>query len=135
MVVHTEWGYNECSIKISSDHVQETITEIEKTWTEHVPDWPFEYSFLDDHFEELYRSDQQMSSVISIMAILSILIACMGLFGLAAITTEKRTKEIGIRKVLGANLFQINLVLAKNFILLVLVSFVLFIPFIIVFRS
>lgn len=128
MVVHSEWGYSECSIKISGDDIQETLAEIERTWTAQVPDWPFEYSFLDDHFEELYRSDQQMSTVVSIMAILSVLIACMGLFGLAAITTEKRTKEIGIRKVLGANLFQINVVLAKNFILLVLVSFILFIP-------
>lgn len=128
MAVHSEWGYDECSIKISGDDVSGALSEIEETWTSLVPDWPFEYSFLDDHFEELYRSDQQMSSVVSIMAVLSILIACMGLFGLAAITTEKRTKEIGIRKVLGANLYQINLALSRNFVLLVLISFVLFIP-------
>ena len=128
MVVHSDWGYDECSIKISGDDVQSTLNEIKETWTSYVTDWPFEYDFLDDHFEELYRSDQQMSAVVTIMAGLSILIACMGLFGLAAITTEKRTKEIGIRKVLGANLYQINISLSKNFILLVLVSFVLFIP-------
>ncbi len=128
MVVHSDWGYDECSIKISGDDIHSTLNEIEQTWTSLVPDWPFEYSFLDDHFDELYRSDQQMSTVVSIMAGLSILIACMGLFGLAAITTEKRTKEIGIRKVLGANLMQINVSLSRSFILLVLVSFILFIP-------
>jgi putative ABC transport system permease protein len=128
MVVHPEWGYDECSIKISGNDIQGTLNDIEKTWTSIVPDWPFEYTFLDDHFEELYRSDEQMSAVVSIMAVLSILIACMGLFGLAAITTEKRTKEIGIRKVLGATRYQINVTLSKNFILLILISFLLFIP-------
>jgi len=128
MVVHSDWGYDECSIKISGNDIPGTLQEIKNTWTTLVPDWPFEYSFLDDQFEELYMSDNQMSSVVTVMAVLSILIACMGLFGLAAITTEKRTKEIGIRKVLGASIFQINLSLTSSFVLLTIISFVLFIP-------
>ena len=115
LVVHSEWGYDECSIKINSEDVDQTLNEIQEIWTRHVPDWPFEYSFLNDHFEELYRSDQQMSTVVSILAVLSIVIACMGLFGLSAITTERRTKEIGIRKILGANILQINVSLSKSF--------------------
>ena len=90
--------------------------------------YPFDYSFLDSHFEKLYRSDQQMSSVVSIMAGLAILISCMGLFGLAAITTEKKTKEIGIRKVLGATEGQITVLLSKNFTALILISFIVVSP-------
>ncbi len=96
MVVHPDWGYNELCVKINSQNVQGSLGHIEATWNRLVPDWPFQYSFLDSHFEELYRSDQQMTSVVSIMAGLAILIACMGLFGLSSITTERKTKEIGI---------------------------------------
>ncbi len=68
-------------------------------WDDLIPSYPFDYMFLDAH--EVYRSDKQMSAVVSIMAGLSILISCIGLFGLTAITKEKKTKEIGVRKVLG----------------------------------
>ena len=104
------------------------IAEVERVWNELVPGWPFQYSFLDEHFEELYRSDRQMEAVVAIMAILAIFIACMGLFGLAAITMEKKTKEVGIRKVLGATAGQIVMHLSKNFAGLVLLAFALFSP-------
>lgn len=128
IVVHEEWGYEELSVKIDGDQIEASIAEVERVWNNLVPSWPFQYSFLDDHFEELYRSDQQMESVVSLMAILAILIACMGLFGLAAIATEKRIKEIGIRKVLGASVQQIMVRLSMHFALLVLVAFVVFSP-------
>lgn len=127
MSVHPEWGYDEMSVKIDEAHAQEAIAFIKNTWEQHVS-YPFDYSFLDSHFEKLYRSDQQMSSVVSIMAGLAILISCMGLFGLAAITTARRTKEIGIRKVLGATEAQITVQLSKNFSFLIVVSFVLASP-------
>ena len=123
MVVHPDWGYDELSVKINAQNVQASLEHIQKTWNRLVPDWPFQYSILDSHFEELYRSDQQMTSVVSIMAGLAILIACMGLFGLSSITTERKTKEIGIRKVLGASLLQITMQLSKNFALLILLAF------------
>ncbi len=129
MVVHPDWGYDELSVKINAQNVQASLEHIQKTWIRLVPDWPFQYSFLDSHFEELYRSDQQMTSVVSIMAGLAILIACMGLFGLSSITTERKTKEIGIRKVLGASLLEITMQLSKNFALLIVVAFILFSPF------
>ncbi|MEM8909652.1 MAG: FtsX-like permease family protein, partial [Bacteroidota bacterium] len=100
MVVHPEWGYDELSIKVNADNIPEAIAHVEKVWNTLVPSWPFDYSFLDEHFAELYNSDRQMKSVITIMALLAIFIACMGLFGLAAITTERKIKEIGIRKIL-----------------------------------
>jgi putative ABC transport system permease protein len=128
LVVHPDWGYDEMSVKIASDNIKEAIADVQAVWEKHIPNFPFTYSFLDEHFEKLYRSDQQMSAVVSIMAGLAILISCMGLFGLSAITTEKKTKEIGIRKVLGATETQITVLLSRNFVFLIGVSFVLVSP-------
>jgi len=126
--VNTAWGYTEMSVKISGDNIESSIADVENIWNSFVPNWPFQYSFLDDHFEELYRSDRHMKSFITIMAILAIFIACMGLFGLAAITVGGKVKEIGIRKVLGASIGQIMVRLSKNFALLVIIAFLLFSP-------
>jgi putative ABC transport system permease protein len=127
MSVHPEWGYNEMSVKITGSSPEETIAYIKGIWEKNIT-FPFDYSFLDDHFEILYRSDKQMSSVVTIMAGLAILISCMGLFGLAAITTVRKTKEIGIRKVLGATETQIAVLLSRNFALLIVISFVIASP-------
>lgn len=126
--VHPDWGYDEMSVKLDKAHVQEGVAFVKELWEKYVPSYPFDYSFLDEHFEVLYRSDEQMGTVVTIMAGLAILISCMGLFGLAAITTEKKTKEIGIRKALGASEAQITFLLSKNFALLILVSFVIVSP-------
>lgn len=129
MVVHPDWNYDEMSVKISGDNIPAAIADIENKWNEFVPSRPFDYSFLDEHFEELYSSDRQMESVIIVMALLAIFIACMGLFGLAAITTERKIKEIGIRKILGASMGQILVQLSKNFAMMILLAFILFSPF------
>jgi putative ABC transport system permease protein len=127
MSVHPEWGYDEMSIKIDGARAEEAIAFIKKTWESNV-NYPFDYSFLDAHFEKLYRSDTQMSSVVTIMAVLAILISCMGLFGLAAITTVRKTKEIGIRKVLGASEAEITILLSRNFALLIAIAFAIASP-------
>jgi putative ABC transport system permease protein len=127
MSVHPEWGYDEMSVKIDGNRAEEAIAFIKDLWEEHIT-YPFDYSFLDEHFERLYRSDKQMGSVVTIMAGLAILISCMGLFGLAAITTERKTKEIGIRKVLGATEAQITVLLSRNFTALIATSFVIASP-------
>ncbi len=121
LVCHPDWGYDEISIKIDGAHAKEAIAAIKNTWDKNISSYPFTYSFLDEHFEDLYRSDQQMSAVVTIMATLAILISCMGLFGLVA-------KEIGIRKTLGATERQIIVMLSQNFAKLILVSFVLISP-------
>jgi putative ABC transport system permease protein len=128
MVVHPDWGYDEMSVKIEKGRTEEGIALVKELWSKFVPNYPFDYSFLDEHFELLYRSDKQMSSVVTTMACLAILISCMGLFGLAAITTEKKTKEIGIRKALGASESQITILLSRGFAILILVSFVIISP-------
>jgi putative ABC transport system permease protein len=127
MSVHPEWGYDEMSVKIDGARAEEAIAFIKRTWESNIS-YPFDYSFLDDHFERLYQSDKQMSSVVTIMAVLAILISCMGLFGLAAITTVRKTKEIGIRKVLGATEAEITVLLSRNFALLIGLAFVLASP-------
>jgi putative ABC transport system permease protein len=126
--LHPEWGYNELSVKIEKGRTEEGIAVVKKIWDELVPSYPFDYTFLDAHFEEVYRSDNQMSSVVAIMAGLSILISCIGLFGLAAITIEKKTKEIGVRKVLGATESQITILLSRNFAMLIIIAFVMVSP-------
>jgi len=128
MVVHPEWGYSEMSIKVDSRNVAEAIAVTKELWDKNITTFPFSYEFLDEHFAVLYRSDEQMSAVVAIMAALAILISCMGLFGLAAITTEKKTKEIGIRKVLGATETQITVLLSGNFTKLIALSFVIVSP-------
>jgi putative ABC transport system permease protein len=80
MSVHPDWGYDEMSVKINGSHVEEAVAFIKNVWGQHIT-YPFDYSFLDEHFERLYRSDKQMGSVVSIMAGLAILISCLGLFG------------------------------------------------------
>ncbi len=128
MVVHPEWGYDELSVKIDCARTEEAIALVKGIWEQQITSYPFEYSFLDQHFEKLYQSDKQMSAVVTVMAGLAILISCMGLFGLAAITTEKKTKEIGIRKALGATETQITLLLSRNFAWLILLSFIIVSP-------
>ena len=128
MVVHPDWGYDEMTVKIDGAHAAQAITAVKEIWVRIVPTYPFTYEFLSEHFNTLYRSDQQMSWVVTIMATLDIFISCMGLFGLVAITTERKIKEIGIRKTLGASVGQILMLLSGNFVKLIFVSFVIASP-------
>lgn len=135
MVVHENWNYSEMSVKINGANISEAIAEVEEVYNQFVVDYPIEYEFLDSHFEELYKSDQQMGSVITIVAILSIFIGCMGLFGLASISINRRIKEIGIRKVMGASGQQLMYLLSRNFAVMILVSFLIATPFTYIFMS
>jgi putative ABC transport system permease protein len=120
-----DWGYGEMSVKINGSNASQSIKYISDTWTKLVPDIPFDYKFLDQHFDELYRADNQVSKIIAILASLAIIIACLGLFGLASYSAERRVKEVGIRKVLGASVFNLAALLSGSFIRLVIVSIVI----------
>ena len=115
-------------VKIAPNDVPGTLAAIEATWPRLAPNRPFVYRFLDQEFDALYRADQQTAQILSAFAVLAVLIACLGLFGLASFAAEQRTKEIGVRKVLGASAPQIVLLLTKDFTRLVLVAFVLASP-------
>ncbi|MEO9869897.1 ABC transporter permease [Ekhidna sp.] len=135
MVVHTDWGYSEMSIKINGENITQSIQDVERIYNQFVTDYPIRYEFLDDHMQQLYESDQQMGSVITIIAVLSIFIGCMGLFGLASISIQRRIKEVGIRKVMGASTMELLTILSKNFALMILIAFVLATPLTFLFLS
>ncbi len=116
------------SVKISTDHLQQTIAGIEKTWNRYFPEDPFNYFFLDESFNEQYKADTRFGTVFGLFAGLAILIACFGLLGLSAYNVLQRTKEIGVRKVLGATERSLVFLLSREFLYLVLFSFVIAIP-------
>lgn len=135
MVVHSAWGYGEMSVKLNGTNIAQSLSDLEQVYGQFVTDYPFKYEFLDDHFQALYKTDLQMGYVITIMAVLSIFIGCLGLFGLASISTERRIKEVGIRKVLGASTFGLMTLLSGNFTRLVLISLVFATPLAVIFLN
>jgi putative ABC transport system permease protein len=102
-------------IRIAEENIPDTLKYIRGTTTTFAPDFPYEYSFLDQGLEELYQTEQRLGNIFSSFAFLAIFISCLGIFGLASFTAEKRTKEIGIRKVLGASVSHITILLSKDF--------------------
>ena len=104
------------SIRIGTQDIQRIIDIIRDKWNQYAPGQPFEYAFLDRRFDSMYRSESRTGEIIGFFSLLSILICGLGLFGLAAYLTEKRTKEIGIRKVVGASIREIVLIVCKDFI-------------------
>ncbi|MDP4131362.1 MAG: ABC transporter permease, partial [Bacteroidota bacterium] len=115
-------GFNFMSVKIKGSKAKEALAFIQSVWKNIFPDHGFEYQFLDDHFKEVYRTDAQITQMVGILAFLAILISCLGLFGLASHSAERRIKEIGVRKVLGASIPSIVNLLSRDFIRLVLVA-------------
>jgi len=108
-------NFNTISVRIRPGDIRGTIGFIQQKWGDIFPGEQFEYNFLDSRINLLYRSESRMRSIFLIFSILSIFVACLGLFGLAAFTAEERTKEIGVRKVLGASAANILLLLSKEF--------------------
>jgi len=119
---------NNMILKLNAGDFSNTLAQIEKTWKSVAPGQPFNYYFMEESFNNTYQAEQRLGRIFTIFTILSILIACLGLFGLAAFNAEKRTKEIGIRKVLGASVPQITYKLSIDFLKLVSISVVVSIP-------
>ena len=120
------WNY---VIKISGQQIPQTIRFIENTWDQFNPDIPFEYTFVDDNFADLYANEERQGRIFTIFALLAVFIGCLGLVGLASFTAERRKKEVGIRKVLGAGTGNLVVLLTKEFTLLVIIAFALAAPF------
>ncbi len=114
--------------KVNTANIQNTIAQVETKWKALAPGLPFSYRFLNESFDEMYRAEQRAGEIALIFSVLAIFIACLGLFGLAAFIAEQRTKEIGIRKVLGASVSGIVRMLSNDFARLVIISFVLAAP-------
>jgi len=126
----TEAGHLENAlIRVSTENMPAVISKMEKKWRELFPDKPFEYSFLDENVAKQYDSYEKRMSIMSVSTLFAILISCLGLFGLAGINAVNRTKEVGIRKVMGADLGSIFVLLNKQYVWLSLIAFALAMPF------
>jgi putative ABC transport system permease protein len=116
------------AFKINTDEPQTLIKQIEAKWKTLAPEMPFNYHFMDESFDEMYRAEQRIGKIALIFALLTVLIACLGLFGLITYIAEQRTKEIGVRKVLGASIWSIVQLLSKDFLKLVCIAFIIATP-------
>lgn len=126
VIISVNPDYNRyLSIRIQSSKIPELLSSLEDSWKATFPAIPFDHFFLENKYDNLYKTESSMASIISFFTILAIIIACLGLFGLASYITEQRTKEIGIRKVLGASIIRIIKTLSKEFVVLILISNIL----------
>ena len=116
------------AIKLKTADIKSTIAYISNVWDKFVPGFPLDYKFMDETYATMYKAETKLSDLLWIFTIMAIVVGCMGLFGLAAFSAEQRTKELGIRKVLGANAFDIVGLLSKNFLVLVMIASLIAFP-------
>ena len=128
MRIEAGGNYQMISIKVAGNNLPSTIKAIQSKWNQIIPNRPFEYTFLDESFDKQYRAEDRFGNLFFYFAILAIFISCLGLLGLASYSTLQRTKEIGVRKVLGASIPDIVNLLSKEFLKLVLLAFIIAVP-------
>ncbi|HZF63209.1 MAG TPA: ABC transporter permease [Chitinophagaceae bacterium] len=116
------------TVAVTSKDYKHLLQQIETAWHKYLPDTPFEYAFLDEEVKKQYETEMTLSRIINAFTLIAIFISCLGLFGLAAFSAEQRTKEIGVRKVLGASVANLAALLSKDFLKLVVIAFVIAIP-------
>ncbi|MFC2098321.1 ABC transporter permease [Bacteroidota bacterium] len=121
-------GYGHLMVRFNTANLPKLLAQIEKAWKELDPNEPFEYFFMDEVFDEVYRTEQQMSKLLLYVAIMAILIACMGLFGLALYNTEQKTREIGVRRVFGSTVTGVMTLLSGKFTRWVILANILALP-------
>jgi putative ABC transport system permease protein len=127
-VLANESNYSILFLRIDGSDIPEIISKIEGIWRNHNPGIPFEYHFLDDQYETLYKSDKRIAQLINLFSVLAIFVACLGLFGQSAFAADNRTKEIGIRKVNGAKVWEVMTMMNISFVKWVIMSFVIATP-------
>jgi putative ABC transport system permease protein len=120
--------YYEMGIRLTPGNPSEKLKVVEQVWKKYAPGAPFEYSFLNQNYDAKFRAEERMGQIFIVFTSLAVLIACLGLFGLATFTAEQRAKEISIRKVLGASISQVVVLLSKDFAKLVMLAFLIAIP-------
>jgi putative ABC transport system permease protein len=120
--------YSILFLKLTGSEIQKSVGFIEKTWTEFNPGIPFEYHFLDESYESLYKSDRRIGQMINTFSLLAVFIACLGVFGQSTIAAENRIKEIGIRKINGSRVTEVMVMLNKDFAIMVIIAFIIATP-------
>lgn len=128
LILLSEDPLRNITLRVNQNNIDETLRFIEEKWNEFCPTFPFSYRFLDEDLQKQYEGEQKTSRLFGYFTLICIFIACLGLFGLTAYTTERRIREIGIRKVLGATEASIIVLLTKNFAFLVLISNIIAFP-------
>jgi putative ABC transport system permease protein len=128
LILFPEMRANTLLVRVSGEHLPQTIAFLESKWKELVPYLPFDYHFLDEDYNRVYTSEQRLGQVMNLFSAIAIVLACLGLFGLSSYAAKQRVKEIGIRKVLGASLPQLAVLLSMNFIRLALVAILIAYP-------
>lgn len=123
------FAYSSLTLRIKPGNIPETLEHLESTWKTFNSEWPFEYRFLDGNFDKMYKAEQKLATLFTFFTGFSIFVACLGLFGLVVYSTSQRYKEISIRKVLGAEEGTLVVALAKNYVLLIGIAFLMAIPF------
>jgi len=121
-------NFTHISLKLSGNNIPTALSHVEKIWRQFIPDFPYQYTFVDESFGQLYEAEQRQGRLFTLFSGVAIFIASLGLFGLAAFATAQRVKEIGIRKVLGASVGNIVTLISKDFVWLVLIASVIAVP-------
>jgi putative ABC transport system permease protein len=122
MVIFTNSYHSHIIVRIDPNRMQDTIADLRAVWTDVDPRYPLDFTFMDQDFDSLYRSDEQVGEIFTVFAALALFVACLGLMGLASLATQQRTKEIGVRKVLGASIPSVIMLLSRQFTILVVVA-------------
>ena len=128
MRIDPDWHVQAC-VRISPHRIPDTLAFLESKWKEIYPEYPFEYRFLDETIQSQYRSEQAVGKIVTVFTFLALFISCLGIFGLSSFTAEQHTKEIGIRKVLGATVSSIIKHISKEFVVLVVIANLIIWPF------
>ncbi len=128
LVLFPELRARQLLVKVSGHNLQKTLAFLEATWKTLVPERPFEYRLLDEDFNNLYNAELRLGEVMDLFSFIAIILACLGLFGLSSYTAQQRTKEIGVRKVLGASLGHIVIILSRDFVKLAAIALVIAFP-------
>ncbi|MBP1667239.1 MAG: hypothetical protein H6Q23_2099, partial [Bacteroidetes bacterium] len=115
-------------IRLSANNIPESLKAVEKVWARTIPEYPFDYFFIDEDYNNIFRTQVRLTKLLKYFTILAVIIACLGLYGLSAYSAERRTNEIGIRKVMGAGWMTIQYLMIKEFLILVVISLVIAIP-------
>ena len=120
--------YRQASIKLSTSNIASSMQSIKKIWQQTLPNYVYEYRFLDDKIESFYKQENQLSNLYKIFAVIAIFLSCLGLYGLASFMAVQRIKEVGIRKVLGASVSSVVYLFSKEFIILITIAFIIASP-------
>ena len=115
-------------VRLTSGNIPASLGSVEKIWKEVIPEYPLQYSFIDQDYDNLFRSELRLATLMKYFTVLAVIIACLGLYGLASYSAERRTNEVGIRKVMGAGSFEVMYTLSGEFLALILISIVIAVP-------